>query len=88
MPASEPAGVPRSTRMTSPDVSIEPLVLVVAQRLGELGTHPVLSEQPDGCRDGLRDSGSALVGKPLQRVMCRSVYANGRGVSHIQKQSL
>ncbi len=82
IPASEPMGVPRSTRTTSPELGIKPLHLVVAERMGEFSTHLVLAEEADGGGDGLGDRRATLTSKPFQGVMGGPVDSNGSGVGH------
>ena len=54
-PASLPMGTPRSAFITSPEVSIEPRVLVGIQGNGQILAHLLLAESSNGDADCFSD---------------------------------
>src|SRR5690625_1082448 len=82
VPASAPAGAPRSSSMMSPGVSIEPGHFLIGEGTRKLLSHLVLAEQSDGSCDRV---GHRLF--PVRRQLtklfaCRSRDTDSRGLAH------
>ena len=86
-PASLPSGEPRSMSTTSPEVSIEPLDLVVGQYGREVLSYLILMQPPHGKGDRLANGGPQVGSEALQFVMGGAVDSNARtlGVSMMSR---
>jgi hypothetical protein len=72
----------------SPEVSIEPVDLVLRQDSGELLAEAVLAEASYRKRDGLADGGTEFVGESLEFVMCCPVDPDARALHAHQHTSV
>src|SRR5680860_280306 len=80
-PASDPSGKPRSMSTTSPEVSIEPSLVVVAGGVRELQSDLVLLQGANGTGDRFGHGGVVAIGEPTQLVMGAAIDADRCGVA-------